>query len=274
MFEEVFTNVQEKSPIVHCITNYVTVNDVANIILASGGSPIMADDIDEVEDITSICNSLVINIGTLNSKTIASIIKVGKHSNKIGHPVVLDPVGIGASKLRTDTTFRLLEEIDFSVIRGNASEIKSILEGTKTLGGVDASMEDSINSDNIDYFISMGKEVSKTYNATVVITGAIDIVTDGDKTYLIRNGHENMSRITGSGCMLSGLVGVFIGGSPKNIMDSTAVAVAAMGICGEHANDKVLEMNLGTGSLRTFITDYMSNMDNKIFNRRVKIESR
>ncbi len=136
MFEKILKNVHEGSPIVHCITNYVTVNDVANIILASGASPIMADDIEEVSDITSICNSLVLNIGTLNSRTIESMIEAGQTSNKLGHPIVLDPVGVGASKLRMNTTLKLLREVKFSVIRGgNASEIKAIVNKTKLLGG-------------------------------------------------------------------------------------------------------------------------------------------
>lgn len=274
MFERVFKNLQEKSPIVHCITNYVTVNDVANIILASGASPIMADDIEEVSDITSICNSLVLNIGTLNSRTIESMIKAGKISNELGHPVVFDPVGIGASKLRMDTSMRLLKEIKFSVIRGNASEIKAIVNQTKTTGGVDVSLEDIINEDNIDKYIEAGKSASKANNAVVVITGAIDIVTNSKKTYLIRNGHKNMGKITGTGCMLSGLIGGYIGGNPDNILDSTAVAVAAMGLCGELANKKAVEKGLGTGSLRSHLMDFMSNLDIESLIGGIKIESR
>ena len=274
MFEKMFQNVGERAPIVHCITNYVTVNDVANIILASGASPIMADDIEEVSDITSICNSLALNIGTLNSRTVESMIEAGKTSNKLGHPVVFDPVGIGASKLRMDTALRLLREVKFSVIRGNASEIKALLNKTKTSGGVDVSLEDIINEDNVDDYIEVGKEVSKANDAVVAITGSIDIVTDGEKTYLIRNGHKNMGRITGTGCMLTGVIGGFIGANPDNILDSCALAVVAMGLCGELANEESIGKGLGTGSLRTYIIDYMSNLDEKILMGGIKIESR
>ena len=272
MFQRIFKNVQERTPIVHCITNYVTVNDVANIILASGAWPIMADDIEEVSDITSICNSLVLNIGTLNSRTIESMVKAGKKSNELIHPVVLDPVGVGASRLRMDTTLRLLKEIKLSVIRGNASEIKAILNKTETSSGVDVSLEDNINEDNIDEYIEMGKEISKTNNAVVAITGPIDIVTNGKKTYLIRNGHKNMGRITGTGCMLSGLIGGFIGANSENILESTALAVAAMGLCGELANEKSIGKGLGTGSLRTYLIDYMSNLNEEKLNGGMKIE--
>ena len=274
MFGKMLKNVPEKSPIVHCITNYVTVNDVANIILASGASPIMADDIGEVSDITSICNSLVINIGTLNSRTIASMIEAGKRSNKLGHPIILDPVGVGASKLRMETTLRLLEEINFSVIRGNASEIKAIVNQSKTASGVDVSLEDIINEDNINKYIEIGKALSKANNAVVAITGPIDIITNGEKTYLVRNGHKNMERVTGTGCMLSGLIGGYIGANPDNILESTAVAVAAMGLCGELANHKVGEKGLGTGSLRNYLIDFMSNLDQETLMGGIKIESR
>ncbi|NMB27067.1 MAG: hydroxyethylthiazole kinase [Tissierellia bacterium] len=274
MFEKMFKNVHERSPIVHCITNYVTVNDVANIILALGASPIMADDIEEVSDITSICNSLVLNIGTLNCRTIESMIEAGKTSNKLGHPIVFDPVGVGASKLRMDTTLKLLKEVKFSVIRGNASEIKAIISKTKTSGGVDVSLEDIISEDNLDKYIKIGKEVSKANNAVVAITGPIDIVTNGEKTYLIRNGHKSMGRITGTGCMLTGVIGGFIGANPENVLDSTAAAVAVMGLCGELANQKTAERALGTGSLRTYIIDYMSNLRGEILKEELKIESR
>ncbi|MCF0156088.1 MAG: hydroxyethylthiazole kinase, partial [Veillonella sp.] len=119
--------IRKTSPLVHAITNYVTVNDVANIILAIGGQPIMADDAQEVEEITSICQSLVINIGTLNARTVESMILAGKAANRLGHPVILDPVGLGASSLRQEAVKRLLQEVKFTVIRGNISEIKMLM---------------------------------------------------------------------------------------------------------------------------------------------------
>lgn len=274
MFEKAFNNVYKQSPIVHCITNYVTVNDVANIILAAGASPIMADDIEEVSDITSICNALVLNIGTLNSRTVESMIKAGKTANELERPVVLDPVGIGASQFRMDTTSKLLEEVQFSVIKGNASEIKGILNKTRSSSGVDVSLEDIIHESNINEYIKVAKEVSKASSAVVVITGAIDIITDGEKTYIIRNGHESMGKITGTGCMLAGVIGGFIGANPESILNSTATAVAAMGLSGELANKKSKEKGLGTGSLRTYIIDSMSNLNSEELKEGMKIEIR
>ena len=129
MFREMFENVRKSCPLIHNITNYVTVNDCANILLACGASPIMADDKDEAADITAICGGLNINIGTLNSSTIVSMFIAGKRANELDHPVVLDPVGAGASRLRTDTALRLLEEVKFAVIRGNISEVQDPLHG-------------------------------------------------------------------------------------------------------------------------------------------------
>lgn len=274
MFNKALENLEKGRSIVHCITNYVTVNDVANIILASGASPIMADAIEEVSDITSICSALALNIGTLNNRTIESMIKAGKTANELNKPVVFDPVGIGASKLRTKTVLKLLEEIKFSVIRGNASEIKAILMGSKTSSGVDVSIEDSINENNLDVYINIAKKLSKDYNSVVVITGPIDIITDGKQTYIIKNGHPIMEKVTGTGCMLTGLIGGFIGANPDDILESTTLAVAAMGLSGEIANDKVVENDLGTGSFRTFLIDNISKFDIGILNGGIKIENR
>ena len=124
MFEQILENVRRKSPLIHNITNYVTVNDCANMLLACGGSPIMADELEDAAEITAACGGLVLNIGTLNRRTIPAMFAAGKRANELGHPAVLDPVGAGASKLRTDTAFGLMEQVKFAVIRGNISEIR------------------------------------------------------------------------------------------------------------------------------------------------------
>ena len=197
MFKTEFDNVRTKCPLIHNITNYVTVNDCANMVLACGASPIMADDAAEVEDITTICGGLNINIGTLNSRTITSMLLAGKKANALGHPVVLDPVGAGASKLRTDTAFRLLREVQFAVIRGNISEIKTLASGAGTTKGVDADVADKVTEENLDAAVDFAKKFAAETGAVVAITGAIDIVADGEKAYCIRNGHPMMSSITG-----------------------------------------------------------------------------
>lgn len=274
MFKEILKNVNEKKPLVHCITNYVTVNDVANILLACGGSPIMADYQKEVEEITSICNTLYINIGTLNESTIVSWLKAGKKANELSHPVILDPVAAGASTLRTSTAFQLLDEVKFSVIRGNVSEIKTLYRGTGTTKGVDADVSDTITDENLDEAIAFAKELSARTGAVIAISGAIDIVADTDKAYIIRNGHPLMSKITGTGCMLTAVIAAYCAANPDNLLDATSAAVCAMGLCGELAYDKMIKNDGGTSSFRTYLIDAMSKMDAAILEGGMKLESR
>lgn len=274
MFKTILQKVKDKNPLVHCITNYVTVNDCANSILACGGSPIMADDEKEVEEITSICHALDLNIGTLNERTIKSMIKAGKKANELLHPVVLDPVGAGASTLRTETTFKLLEEVNFSVIRGNISEIKTISKGSGTTKGVDADLCDMIMEENIEEAIIFARELSKKTGAVIVITGVIDIVADEKKVYLIRNGHVMMSQITGTGCMLTALITAFCGANTEQILEATATAVGMMGLCGELAYENVVKKNGGTSSFRGELIDQISLMGGETLERGLKIEAR
>lgn len=270
MFEKIMENVAEKQPLVHCITNYVTVNDVANILLACGGSPIMADDAAEVEDITSICTALVINIGTLNERTIESMLRAGLRANELGHPVVLDPVGAGASALRTQTALRLLNELDITVIRGNSSEIKALATGMGGTSGVDANAADAVTEENLPQMIEFAKQFAGRMSAVVAITGAIDLVTDGKVCYTIRNGCAEMSKITGTGCMLSGVLGAYCGANADNLAEAAAAAVCAMGLCGELAR----EHSDGTGSMRVALIDAMSRMDAKTLKGGMKVEIR
>lgn len=265
---------RESGPLVHCITNYVTVNDCANMVLASGGSPIMADDVLEVEDITSMCHALVINIGTLNVRTIDAMIRAGRRANHLGHPVILDPVGIGASDLRMQTVLQLLQEVRFSVIRGNISEIKAIYEGSGVTQGVDAVEQDKIDEENLDQAIMLAKSLSRRLNAVMAITGIIDIVAQGDKAYVIRNGHSMMSRITGTGCMLTSIIGSYCGANQDHLLDATAAAVSAMGLCGELAYNKVQVNAEGTGSFKVYLMDYMSLIDGDVLAKGAKIQLR
>ena len=259
MFQSIFANVRARSPLVHNITNYVTVNDCANMVLACGASPIMADDAAEVEDITTICGGLNINIGTLNSRTITSMLLAGKKANLLGHPVVLDPVGAGASQLRTDTANRLLREVKFTVIRGNISEVKTLASGAGTTKGVDADVADKVTEENLDSAVAFAKAFAARTGAVVAITGAIDIVADAHKAYCIRNGHPMMSSITGTGCQLSALTAAFVTANPGHALDAAAAAVCAMGLAGEIAH-KFLTALDGNSSYRNYIIDAIYNM--------------
>lgn len=274
MFTNILENVNQLTPLVHCITNYVTVNDVANVLLACGGSPIMADAGEEVEEITSICTALDINIGTLNERTIASMKKAGKKANELSHPVVLDPVGAGASELRTKTTFELLEQVKFAVIRGNISEIKTVYQGSGTTQGVDADVRDAITEENLDEAVSFAKRLSAKTGAVIAITGAIDIVADSSKAYVIRNGHPKMSRISGTGCMLTAMIAAFVGANQKQPLLATAAAVCMMGLSGELAYLRMEKENAGTSALRMYIIDEISKMGATALNGGAKIESK
>lgn len=273
MFKEMLENVRRSMPLIHNITNYVTVNDCANVLLACGGSPIMADDIGEVEEITSICGGLNINIGTLNGRTIPAMLAAGKKANELGHPVVLDPVGAGASSLRTSTALKLLEEIRFTVIRGNISEIKTLALGSGSTKGVDADVADSVTEENLDQAVAFAKDFSKKTGAVIAITGAIDIVADAEKAYCIRNGHADMSKITGTGCQLSAMTAAYVTANQDCVTDAAAAAVCVMGVCGEKAKRRMSELD-GNSSYRNYIIDAVCNLTAEELERDAKYEVR
>ncbi len=260
MIKTCFENVKMKTPLVHNITNYVTVNDVANVLLACGGSPIMADDIDDVEDITSICGGLNINIGTLNKNTIPSMLAAGKKANELGHAILLDPVGAGASRLRTETALMLLNEIKFDVIRGNISEIKTLAFGSGSTKGVDADVADAVTEDTLDQAVDFVKKLAGKLGCIIAVTGAIDLVADADICYVIRNGRPEMGKITGTGCQLSGLMTAYLTANPDNKLEAAATAVILMGVAGEvgFAN---MESTDGNSTYRNRIIDAIYNMD-------------
>ncbi len=271
MFKDCFDNVRKNVPLVHNITNYVTVNDVANILLAAGGSPIMSDDKNDVPDIQTICGGLNINIGTLNAMTIESMFIAGRKANELGHPVLLDPVGAGASKLRTDTAVDLLKEIKFDVVRGNISEIKTLAIGSGTTKGVDADAADAITDETLPKAVEFLKGLAKKMNTIVAVTGAIDIVTDGEKAYVIRNGRKEMGQITGTGCQLSGLMTAFIVANPDNKLEAAAAAVSAMGLAGEIGYDHLAPYE-GNSTYRNRIIDAICRMDGEQLEKGAKCQ--
>lgn len=273
MLKMMLENVRKTCPLVHNITNYVTVNDCANVILACGGSPIMADDVEEAEDITSICSGLNINIGTLNQRTIPAMLKAGKKANELRHPVVLDPVGAGASRLRTETAQKLIKEVHFSVIRGNISEIKTLALGTGTTKGVDADVADAVTKDNLDQMVSFVKTFARKTGAVIAVTGAIDIVADQERAYCIYNGHPMMSSITGTGCQLSAMTAAYIAANQEHILEAASAAVCAMGICGEKAYNRLTKID-GNATYRTYIIDEVYNLTPDELERNGKYEIR
>lgn len=253
-------NVRTSTPLVHCITNYVTVNDCANALLACGGSPIMSDEPDDVVDITTICGGLVLNIGTLNKQTIAGMRAAGKRASELGHPIVLDPVGAGASALRTATASEILDTMDVAVVRGNMSEIKAVAGASAATRGVDVNPDDVVTDENLAASAAFAKELAKKTGAIIAITGAIDIVANDERAFAIRNGNAIMGKITGAGCMLSCLVGAYSVANKENMLDGVVAAIAGEGLCGQIAAERMTEAD-GNGSFRTYLLDAMYNLD-------------
>lgn len=253
-------SVRNGSPLVHCITNYVTVNDCANALLAVGASPIMSDEPADVEDITSICGGLLINIGTLNASSIESMKLAGRKAADLGHAIVLDPVGAGASKLRTETASSLLDELSIAVIRGNMSEVKALAGASAATRGVDVNPDDVVTEENLRSSAQFACRLAAKTGAIVAITGAIDIVADAHAAYAIRNGSPIMGRITGAGCMLSCLVAAFIVASEEEArLEAAVAAVSAMGLAGQLAAARMSSED-GNGSFRNYVLDALYHL--------------
>lgn len=264
-------NVRKASPLIHNITNYVTVNDVANALLACGGSPIMADEPADAEEITAICTGLNINIGTLNARTIEAMFRAGRKAQDLGHTLLLDPVGAGASTLRTRTALNLIQALKFDVIRGNASEIKTLVLGSGTTHGVDADKADSVSEENLSFMVKFVKDFAQSSRAIIALTGAIDLVADAGRCFVIRNGRPEMGRITGTGCMLSGIMAAFVAANPDRKLEAAAAAVCAMGLAGEIGYSH-LQAHEGNSTYRNRIIDAIYCMIGEILDGGAKYE--
>lgn len=273
MLKNCLENVRNTVPLVHNITNYVTVNDVANVLLACGGSPIMSDEPEDVEEITSICGGLNINIGTLNKRSIEGMMVAGKKATELKHPILLDPVGAGASALRTNTALELMDMLDLTVIRGNISEIKTLALGSGTTKGVDADVADRVTEETLDDAVRFVKNFAAQTKAIIAITGAIDLVADADTCYVIRNGRPEMGKITGTGCQLSGMTTAFVVANPDNKLEAVAAAVCTMGLAGELGWERMQEGD-GNSTYRNRIIDAIYNMDGDTLEKGARYELR
>ncbi len=271
MIGQTLSNLRAKTPLVHNITNYVTVNDVANVILACGGSPIMADDITDAVEITAICGGLNINIGTLNERTIATMYAAGKRAAELGHPVLLDPVGAGASTIRTETALGIMKEVKPTVIRGNISEIITLAFGTGNTNGVDADASDAVTEDTLADTVGFVKAFAANTGAIIAVTGAIDLVANGDTCYVIRTGRPEMGKITGTGCQLSGMMTAYVVANEENTLEAAAAAVMTMGVAGEIAYENMTATE-GNSTYRNRIIDAIYNMTPETLEARAKYE--
>ena len=243
--------VRATKPLVHHLTNWVTISECANATLCAGALPVMAHASEEVEEMAKIASALVLNIGTLTPEFVKSQIKAGHAANRKGIPVVLDPVGAGATKLRTDSARKILKETRVSVIKGNAGEVA-------TLAGVQAEVR-GVESMGVKGDIEeIAKALAASLGCVVVATGAVDRVTDGKRLFRVPNGHPKMGRVVGTGCMSSSVVGAFCAVEPDMALAS-AMAMTYFCIAGEVAAKKAE----GPGTFKMHFFDALENMDEK-----------
>ena len=218
---------RKQPPLVHNITNYVVMNSTANVLLALGASPVMAHAVEEMEEMVALAQSLVLNIGTLSAPWVEAMFKAGRAAAQKGIPIILDPVGAGATSYRTRTAKRLLRELPITVLRGNAGEVMAC-------GGIEGRTRGVDSLADPQEAIELAQTIARDLKIVVAMTGKTDIVTDGSVTYLVRNGHEMMSRVTGTGCAASAVVGAFCGAG-TDVLSDTAAALAFFGFAGECA---------------------------------------
>ena len=242
-----------RAPMLHLITNFVTVNDCANVLLAAGASPTMARHPEEVEEITAAAAGLVCNLGAVESGE--AMLLAAARSRALGHPVVLDPVAAGASSLRRRLAARLLDTGAVTVIRGNASEIRALALDAGAGDGVDAAPEDLVTGENLARAADLVRNLARRTGAAVVLSGALDLVSDGHRTLVGRNGCPEMARITGSGCMLSALTGAFCAALPGRPLEAALAAVSALGVCGERADRRRRANGTGNAAFRSDLID-------------------
>ena len=242
--------VRERRPLVHNITNFVVMNYTANALLACGASPVMAHAAEEVEEMVSLAGALVLNIGTLSPPWVEAMRKAGKLANALHVPVILDPVGAGATRLRTDSARGLMEGVSIHVIRGNASEVLS-LAGEKSASrtrGVD-----SVHT--VDQVAKTAKVLARELRTTLAITGPIDLITDGERVCRVMNGHEMMSRVTGAGCTATVVIGAFLAVCPDPL-EAATTGLSYFGLAGEKAATSAI----GPGSFQIALLDALYGM--------------
>jgi hydroxyethylthiazole kinase len=259
---ETLRAVRERKPLVHNITNYVVMNYTANALLACGAAPVMAHAAEEVEEMVSLAGALVLNIGTLTPAWIESMLRAGKHANALHVPVILDPVGAGATRLRTSSAKRLIEEISIQVIRGNASEVLALSDekaGALTKG------VDSVHT--VDQAAELAGILAKNLKLTIAVTGAVDLITDGERTCRVMNGHEMMSHVTGTGCTATVIIGAFLA-VERDPLTAAVAGLSYFGLAGE----KAATGTSGPGTFQIALLDALFTMKEEELRTGARIE--
>ena len=290
MNAHLLTEIRVKKPVIHCITNHVTSNDCANILLACGAVPVMADAPEETAEITSHSNALVINLGTPRFESLSAMLAAGHEAVSLGHPVVFDPVGVGASAFRTDMAASILHDLPLNVIRGNRREIVflSTLSDNLTLTAnqitnYKVNRPTAVNYRSASPAVAANETANAEYAADtlarkleciVIMSGETDYITDGKTSHYVKNGDPILRQITGAGCMLSALVGAFLAAedSVERQLEACVTAVGAMGIAGEIAAARMTSED-GNASCRNYLIDAIYHMDENTLAERIRTES-
>ncbi|GAA0317725.1 hydroxyethylthiazole kinase [Bacillus carboniphilus] len=254
--------VRQSNPLIHNITNDVVMNFTANGLLALGASPVMALAKEEVADIARMADALVLNMGTLNQEKIESMILAGRSANANGVPVVLDPVGVGATRFRTEAAKKIAKEVRLSAIRGNAAEIANLLGEHWSIRGVDAGKG---NGD----IMALAKKAAEKWGGVVIVTGEEDIITNGEQSFLIRNGHRILTKVTGTGCLLSSVIGAFIA-VEREVLLAGAAALVTYGVAANIAAEKTT--NEGPASFQVEFINQLSKVTTEQVEKNASIE--
>jgi hydroxyethylthiazole kinase len=253
--------IRERKPLVHQITNYVVMNETANATLALGALPVMAHAVEEVEEMASVAGALVLNIGTLSARWIDAMLLAARAANTAGVPVVLDPVGAGATRLRTDTARRILDEAEIAVVRGNAAEVATLagreaeIRGVESIGSTDSGAE-------------LARAAAEALGCVASVTGPVDHLSDGERTIALSNGDALLGTVTGTGCMSTAITGCFLAVAPDRPLEAAAEALVAFGVAGEDAAVGAR----GPGSFHVALYDALYGLDPGTLDSRAKVE--
>ncbi len=257
---ELLYKVRKESPVIHHITNWVTIYDCAQAVKSLGASPVMAHDPGEASDMANIASALVLNIGTLTSDLIEAMVSAAKTANKNNIPVLLDACGVGATRLRNNKSEKLLDKVRINIIKGNASEIASLAGKDVSTRGVDA-------SEVKDNLAGIARELALRNKSTVVVTGRVDIISDGRRTCLVENGNSLMPATVGTGCMASSVIGAFAA-VEKNMLKASGAGLACFEVAAEIASGK----SKGPGTFRENLFDELYLLTPRTLNKRQRIK--
>ena len=252
--------IRERKPLVHEITNYVVMNETANATLALGALPVMAHAPQEVEEMASVASALVLNIGTLSEHWVASMLIAGAAANQAGAPIVLDPVGAGATTYRTVTARRLLSELEIAVVRGNAAEIATLAGREAEIRGVEA-VGDAAGPE-------LAQAAADALECVVSVTGPVDHVSDGQRVVAVANGHELLGTVSGTGCMSTAITGCFLAVRQASPLEAAVEALVAFGVAGEDAARDAR----GPGTFHVALYDALYNLDPATLDSRAKLD--